>query len=294
MRLLWLADVLRAAGLTVHEVSGWRTRGSDSYGPVRGLICHETRGSATSSDAGELGVLVNGREGLAGPIAQLYLSRTGAWHVVAAGRCNHVRTGWGGPFGGIGNSNLLGVEAQHAEAEDWAKKPAQYASYVRGVAAILRHTGWPPPAGHKEHQPGDKPDPEFSMVRFRGDVAAVLRGEVVDDMSVQSDQTIEAWRTGMPTAADGRPVEPVRWRIRDETWQQQVMQALTAIAARVDIDPGELDAIRAAAREGALSAADGLVAAVLAGLPEGDRITKADVEQAVRDAFAGGLAAPQA
>lgn len=178
-RQLWLADVLRAAGLAVVEVDGWRDRGSANYSP-QGVIIHETQGSATSSDASEIKVMINGREDLAGPIAQLYLSRTGTWHVVTAGRSNHVKTGWGGAFAGFGNKRLLGIESQHAEDERWT--PQQYDSYVRGVAAILEHTRWPPPVGHKEHQPGDKTDPMFDMDRFRLDVAAAMRGD--DEMSV--------------------------------------------------------------------------------------------------------------
>lgn len=61
------------------------------------------------------------------------------------------------------------------------------------------------------------------------------------------------------------------------------------LAEKVDIDPAELEQIRAAAREGAASAGDALVAAVLAKLPPGT-LTRDDVEAAVRDAFAGGLA----
>ncbi|MFI6333184.1 hypothetical protein ACIBBG_33530 [Micromonospora chersina] len=61
------------------------------------------------------------------------------------------------------------------------------------------------------------------------------------------------------------------------------------LAEKVDIAPAELDAIRAAAREGAASAGDDLVAAVMVKLPPGT-LTRADVEAAVRDAFAGGLA----
>lgn len=181
----WLADVLRGAGLTVVEVSGWRTRSgaedkdASTYNP-HGIIIHETRGSATSTDAGELDVLINGRAGLTGPIAQLYLSRSGVWYVVTAGLSHHVKTGWAGPFSGQGNTRLLGIEAQHGEAEDWAKKPVQYASYVRGVAAVRKRTGWAI-VGHKEHQPGDKPDPEFNMDQFRRDVTAAMNGDDVLD-----------------------------------------------------------------------------------------------------------------
>jgi hypothetical protein len=191
MRLLWLADVLRAAGLNVVEVDGWKTRGSDSYGPLRGLVCHETRGSATSSDSGEIRVLVEGRVGLSGPIAQLYLSRTGVWHVVASGTCHHVKTGWGGIHAGYGNDSLIGVEAAHAESEDWAAKPAQYDSYVRGGAAICKHMGWDVGliVGHKEHQPGDKPDPEFSMNTFRNRVEDLQE----DDMPTAKEIADAVW-----------------------------------------------------------------------------------------------------
>jgi hypothetical protein len=179
MRLLWLADVLRSAGLTVHEVGGWRNRGSSSFEP-RGIMCHETRGSLHSTDAGEIYVLLNGSPTAPPPIAQLYLSRTGHWHVIASGRCNHVLTGWAGPFKGVGNSGLVGIEAQHALGEPWTDR--QYDSYVRGVAALKRRTGWGV-AGHKEHQPGGhghssvKTDPSFNMNTFRRDVEALLSGE---------------------------------------------------------------------------------------------------------------------
>lgn len=185
MRLTWLPGVLRAAGLTVHTASGWAERGSSSWGPIEGITIHETRGSRTSTDAGEIGVLINGSSTAPPPIAQLYLSRSGDWWVVASGRCNHNLTGWAGPNKGLGNSRLLGIEAQHAAGEPWTAR--QYDSYVRGVAALVRHLRIPVSrvAGHKEHQPypppkgqtSTKSDPEFDMAKFRRDVAAALTRE---------------------------------------------------------------------------------------------------------------------
>lgn len=281
----WLVDVLRGAGLTVREVSGWRTRSAaedvdaSTFAP-RGLIIHETRGSATSTDAGEIGVLVNGRVGLSGPIAQLYLSRTGEWWVVAAGLCHHVRTGWGGPFTGLGNSRLLGIEPAHAQAEDWANKPAQYRSYVRGVAAILRHTGWPPPVGHKEHQPGDKPDPEFDMNIFRADVERAIAG---DDMTAEQTQNLLAEGWSILTGAPASVIPYEKTGLKPVPIGNPLWDMLRAIAAKVDVDADELAAITAAARAGAeagvLGIADDLVAAILAGLPEGT-LTRDDVEAA--------------
>lgn len=198
---LWLAQVLRDAGLTVVEVDGWQTRtvrrdpDATGFDPI-GVAAHETRGTPTSTPASELRTLINGRAArpgvpaLPGPISQLFLARpTGVWYVVAAGQCNHVRDGLAGRFAGHGNPELIGVEAQHATGEDWADKPAQYESYVRGVAAICRRQGWTADrvVGHREHQPGQKTDPEFDMHRFRSDVAAeIIRQDheekEVDDM----------------------------------------------------------------------------------------------------------------
>ena len=251
MRLLWLPDVLRSAGLTVHEVDGWRGRGADDWSP-RGIVVHETRGSRTSTDAGEISVLLNGSPTAPPPIAQLYLSRTGDWHVIASGRCNHVKVGWAGPFKGVGNSGLLGIEAQHAAGEPWTDR--QYKSYVRGVAAIRRRTGWGV-AGHKEHQPGGyghssvKTDPSFDMNRFRRDVDALLAGGMDD---VSAEDVVTGLRRGqdMMSEAVGRyaaevarlgSAAPSTRLLTEYTWHQahlihnrdipQILALLTEIRA---------------------------------------------------------------
>lgn len=167
MRLLWLPQVLRSAGLTVVEVSGWQTRGGETFEP-RGTIAHATAGSRTSTDKDELNVLLNGSSSAPPPIAQLMLSRSGVWYVVASGRCNHVLTGWGGPHSGYGNTYLIGIEAMNDNrGEPWSSD--QLNSYARGVRAIHDRMGWPASrcAGHKEHQPGAKTDPTFDMNEFR-------------------------------------------------------------------------------------------------------------------------------
>lgn len=197
-RLLWLADVLRAAGLTVHEEPGWQTRGGDTFTP-RGLVCHATGSARTSTARADINTIAyTGSATAPAPIAQLYEARNGDWHVIASGRCNHVLTGWAGPFQGLGNTNLLGVEAANNNSlddpEPWPY--VQYESYVRGVAAIVRHTGWPPPAGHKEHQPAGygqpsiKRDPSFPMDPFRARVRALLDGD--NDMTPEEFAWIKA------------------------------------------------------------------------------------------------------
>jgi len=46
-RALWLADALRAEGVTVEEYPGWRERGSATFNP-KGVIAHHTTGMAMS------------------------------------------------------------------------------------------------------------------------------------------------------------------------------------------------------------------------------------------------------
>ncbi len=177
-RAMWLTDVLedlRRQGVPVHYVNGWDSRGTTTFDP-RGVICHDTGGSANSSDAGEINVLLNGSTSAPAPIAQLYLSRTTGVHLVATGRCNHALTGTGGPLKGYGNTNLIGIEAAANPGRAWP--PAQYRWYVQLVAAICRNRGWNPDrtvSGHKEHQPGGKIDPQgITMSAFRADVRAAI------------------------------------------------------------------------------------------------------------------------
>jgi hypothetical protein len=250
VRALWLADVLRDAGLTVFEVPGWRTRGADGWGPVRGITCHHTAGSRTSRDADEIRVLLEGSESAPPPIAQLYLSRSGAWHVVASGTCNHNRVGWGGPNEGYGNDALLGVEAQHSGGtEPWTA--VQYQSYVRGVAALVRHDapGWAVTtgrvAGHKEHQPGAKFDPTFNMSTFRANVSKEIREwDVVspEDIDKIANATAEKVWARKVTLPDGREVTMgtiMRWL---DSAQLDTRNKILAAIAELTPPSGGIDA----------------------------------------------------
>ncbi|MGJ9487128.1 peptidoglycan recognition protein family protein [Actinotignum sp. GS-2025e] len=170
-----LADVLRAAGLTVVEIDGWRTRGyadgdDGGMGAIKQIVCHHTAGPATG-DYPSLGIVRDGRTGLPGPLAQLGLGRSGTWYVIAAGYANHTGTVGDNYYG---NNNSLGIEAENTgRGEPWPD--VQYNSYVVGVRALIAAFGLPVTSvvGHKEiavpH--GRKIDPTFGMDEFRAAVA---------------------------------------------------------------------------------------------------------------------------
>lgn len=175
---VWLADVLRAAGLKVIEEPGWKTRGGD-MGRIKGIICHHTAGGM-SGNFPSLGVVKNGRPGLSGPLSQLGLGRDGTFYVIAAGRSNHAGRG---AYKGIktGNTNFIGIEAENTgyehgpRAEAWSKEEMD--AYKTGVAAILLHLGLTADMciGHKEWAPTRKTDPTFDMVVFRKDVEEIMK-----------------------------------------------------------------------------------------------------------------------
>src|SRR5256885_4462557 len=66
--LTWLPEVLENAGLKVAEQPGWRTRGHRDLGQIRRLLSHHTAGP-TAGNKPRLGIVTNGRPGLAGPLA---------------------------------------------------------------------------------------------------------------------------------------------------------------------------------------------------------------------------------
>ena len=168
-----LADILRNAGLTVIEVSGWKTRGHGVMSSVKGILAHHTAGAATG-DYPSLNIVRDGRPDLEGPLSQLGLARSGTWYVIAAGRSYHAGKTVDDSI--FGNSNAIGIEAEGTGIPStntghayWSE--VQYQSYIRGVKALQAAYGIPTAhvLGHKEAAvpAGRKPDPNFSMDEFR-------------------------------------------------------------------------------------------------------------------------------
>ncbi|MFT3871042.1 MAG: N-acetylmuramoyl-L-alanine amidase [Nocardioides sp.] len=188
--LTWLADELRAAGCSVVEHPGWKTRGRPrSAGPFMptGVMWHHDASAIGPSPAMAAFIASIGRpgDGIPAPLAQLWvcmgcrgLHPVGTWHVLAAGRANHA--GLGDGFGRIGrdmgNTRTVGVETDNTTGE---KTPLDMlASLEVGTAAILRRLGSDPAdslCGHKEYAHGRKFDPDdIDMILARKSVAATI------------------------------------------------------------------------------------------------------------------------
>lgn len=151
-----LADRLRDAGLAVLEVEGWRTRGADTL-HAKAFVRHHTAGSATG-DTPSLGIVVNGRSDLPGPLANIYLGRDRVVYVVAAGKANHAGTPDGGSWKGcLGNSDAYGLEIEHPGTSPLADD--MHALAARACAAIIAgRFGTSMVCDHKEWAPSRKID----------------------------------------------------------------------------------------------------------------------------------------
>lgn len=150
MRDTGIADRLRAFGLNVVEVAGWQSRGSDSFNP-KGSVDHHTAGPA-SGNAPSLGICINGRAGLAGPLCNVLVARDNTCYVIAAGRANHA--GLGGWRGLSGNSSVYGVEREnvgYGDREPWREDQTDTAARVhaallqgKNVSYLCEHKEWAP------------------------------------------------------------------------------------------------------------------------------------------------------
>lgn len=205
--LLDLADVLRAAGLAVVEVAGWRTRarrgGAGSYvpGTPTHLMIHHTASPRSSDGQRDVDYIIGGSPDA--PITNMYVDRAGTFWVCASGATNTNGKGadtWGGgvPADRM-NEYALSIEiANTGTGEPYPD--VQQRAVVAASAAVCTAYGISPHhvRGHFEWAPTRKIDPsgpsawatsgKWDMDRFRRDVATAIHHPSVpieedDDMA---------------------------------------------------------------------------------------------------------------
>ena len=188
---------LKAEGVRVVEVDGWRTHNRNSkgaWGPVHGVMIHHT---VTKGAAATVKICRDGYSGLPGPLCHGVIAKDGTVHLVGYGRTNHAGLGDDDVLAAViaeralpadneantdGNSRFYGFECENlGDGEDpWPA--AQVEAAVRASAAILRAHRWGRDGdtsviGHSEWQPGkiDPYGPGVSMPDIRKRVAERLK-----------------------------------------------------------------------------------------------------------------------
>jgi N-acetylmuramoyl-L-alanine amidase len=189
-----LPDVIDAAGLEVSTWDGWetRSRSSGGYDGLWAICTHHTASDA--SPTSDMNWMWSNPANDDGPVGAIYLARSGAVTVGAAGATNCQ--GKGGPWstsrGTIpvdsGNRYALAIEAANrGDGEPWPS--AQTDAYVELVAAlvewygleygdVMSHWEWvapPPTTGRKIDPAGNSPwatgAASWNMDAFRATVA---------------------------------------------------------------------------------------------------------------------------
>lgn len=195
-RCLEINARLRAAGITVHEASGWKTRGNgyvSSY--VGGLVHHTATGFGKAlPGAGVYDLLVNGRPDLKGPLCNYAGNDDGSVTVIAANPANHAGASGGKSMGPLPvtklfNARVLGLEivypgttpmrpAQMRTAQMWARIVAD----VVGGGDIERVRAHAETSITGKWDPGYAEGKTIDMAAFR---RAAKTASVEDDMTPQ-------------------------------------------------------------------------------------------------------------
>ena len=169
-----LERAVKRAGVKYRAQSGWRSRGRGAMGSIASIMCHHTAGPA-SGNTPSLNVVTNGRPGLSGPLAQLFLARDGTVILVAAGRANHAGRVSSNRYS---NSHSIGIEAEATGVSSWPA--AQMDAYAKLCKALIDEFNLPVSRviGHAEAAVprGRKVDPNFSMNGFRKKVGGSKGG----------------------------------------------------------------------------------------------------------------------
>lgn len=133
MTATWLADVLRAAGLSVVEHPGWKTRGEGAFTNLRAVVWHHDA-SPVGYSPGMADYEVREVDAHK-PGANCWVTLDGTWHLIAAEVTYHAGKVLPGK---PGNHEAIGVETDHTTGETWSGVDL-LDSLRRGTAAILAH-----------------------------------------------------------------------------------------------------------------------------------------------------------
>ncbi|MGW3604282.1 golvesin C-terminal-like domain-containing protein [Micromonospora sp. NPDC005161] len=209
----WLVDVLRAAGVQVVVEGDWLNRmRPGSFDPIGVLWHHTASTSSASNPHPALGICINGRPDLAGPLCQALVDYNGVFHVISAGRCNHAGvSGGSGPIpSGDGNTLMIGWEIDY-NGVNQEMTAAQYNASIAATAAVLTRLGRDSSyaRGHRETSTSGKIDPSFIDLNvMRADVAARMAGGGT------------AWSSTVDNTTAGRFTASANWGVSSYSGQR--------------------------------------------------------------------------
>lgn len=202
-----LPQILRARGLTVVEVPGWRGFGrpasTGGFHP-RGVLWHHTGAKDSNpksiKDDFEYAKWLAeiGRSDLPAPLCQISVGRNGTVYLCADGRGNHAgKAKASGPMpAGDGNELYVGVECQNSGSEGWSKPQLQAMVLLGAVLSEdVVHCSADANRGHKETSVTGKWDPgALDMSKFRKSIAAAMTSTPSKEQPVSTPNNVQLGR----------------------------------------------------------------------------------------------------
>lgn len=179
---------LRAAGVTVHEWSGWESRGNGQTSAYEGCLVHHTATAYGNAPS----VLVNGRSDLSGPLCNYAGNADGSVTVIAAHPANHAGASGGRSMGPLPvttlfNKRVMGLEIVYPG--DQPMRTAQYRTaciWARIVTDVLGGGNIQRARAHAETSitgkwdPGDAPNRTINMAAFRSAANIISEDDVTE------------------------------------------------------------------------------------------------------------------
>jgi hypothetical protein len=197
---------LHAAGVTVREAAGWRTRGNGQTSAYEGgLIHHTASGYAVAIPGTGIGkVLIEGRPDLDGPLCNYAGNDDGSLTIIAAHPANHAGASGGRSMGPLPvttsfNRRVLGLEivypgvtpmrpAQYRTAQIWARIVAD----VVGRGDIERVRAHAETSVTGKWDPGDAPGRTIDMAAFRRAARTILQEDDLQYTDPWDDDALNA------------------------------------------------------------------------------------------------------
>lgn len=175
------------SGRAVHYEPGWEWRGNGQTSAYEGIVNHHT---ATGYANQNLGVLINGRPDLDGPLCNFCTWPNGDIGVIAAHPANHAGASGGyntAPLPNTGAFNKFVIGNEIIYPGNSPMTPEQYRSATILSRIAVDVVGWGDPARVKAHaetsvtgkwDPGYAPGKTIDMSAFRRDVRNATTGPV--------------------------------------------------------------------------------------------------------------------
>jgi len=269
MRLNWLADAHRDAGLTVVEHTGWKTRTLrpfDEYTPV-GLLNHHTAGSAVLTNYPNPPYYLNGSledkcnitirgdgtvvilnagwaadsgYGDAKVLAAVKADQTVSAPTDTYKTLSPVTPGGTNP-GVLGNRWFIDNEVQHLGKGTYIAA-AQRDALIRSNAAICAHMGWDPASrliGHREWTTR-KIDPRWGG--FTNPMSQI-RTDTGDAMALSDEDIRRVWAFPIQVAGVSSQLALTRIHNASNILLLAHQAGKLGTTAFAEIDDGDLEAI---------------------------------------------------